>query len=247
MIAHIEALHDHACLIVHGPDQPGIVSAVSALITRNTGNIVQLDQYSDDADGGNFFQRVVFHRPDLAAAMPDDRGGPHQDGVRARAGVDADRSVHPEAHGDPGLHLGSLPARAALAAPPRRAAGDDPDGHLQPHQHRRGRPLVRHPVLPRPLPGAGQVRRRGEDPRARSGERRLHRARPLHADHLRGLPRRGGRAGDQHPPLLPARLHRRGAVPQGQGARREADRRDVATTSRRTSTRARSSSRTSPA
>ena len=51
MSVHIEARMDQACLIVHGPDQPGIVSAVSALITRNEGNIVSLDQYSDDADG----------------------------------------------------------------------------------------------------------------------------------------------------------------------------------------------------
>jgi formyltetrahydrofolate deformylase len=71
MTLHNDALRDHACLIVHGPDKPGIVAAVSALITRNKGNIVQLDQYSDNADGGAFFQRVVFHRADLAAAMPD--------------------------------------------------------------------------------------------------------------------------------------------------------------------------------
>nr|WP_268778142.1 formyltetrahydrofolate deformylase [Microbacterium sp. Root61] len=57
--------------MVHGPDQPGIVAAVTALITRNSGNIVSLDQYSDDANGGAFFQRVVFHRPDLTAALPD--------------------------------------------------------------------------------------------------------------------------------------------------------------------------------
>src|SRR5688500_14350558 len=70
MTVHNEALRDHACLIVHGPDGPGIVAAVTALITRNKGNIVTLDQYSDNADGGDFFQRVVFHRPDLAAAIP---------------------------------------------------------------------------------------------------------------------------------------------------------------------------------
>ena len=52
------------------------MAAVTALITRNTGNIVQLDQYSDDADGGNFFQRVVFHRPDLRPRDAGDRGGP---------------------------------------------------------------------------------------------------------------------------------------------------------------------------
>ncbi|MDZ8172944.1 formyltetrahydrofolate deformylase [Microbacterium xanthum] len=63
-------LPDHACLIVHGTDRPGIVAAVSALITRHEGNIVAFDQYSDDPTGGDYFQRVVFHRPDLAAALP---------------------------------------------------------------------------------------------------------------------------------------------------------------------------------
>ena len=63
-------LPDHACLIVHGRDRPGIVATVSALITRNQGNIVAFDQYSDDPIGGAYFQRVVFHRPDLAASLP---------------------------------------------------------------------------------------------------------------------------------------------------------------------------------
>jgi formyltetrahydrofolate deformylase len=67
----LHLLPDHACLIVHGSDRPGIVAAVSALITRNNGNIVAFDQYSDDPIGGAYFQRVVFHRPDLAAAMPE--------------------------------------------------------------------------------------------------------------------------------------------------------------------------------
>ena len=50
---------------------------MSALITRHDGNIVAFDQYSDDPTGGDYFQRVVFHRPDLAAALPmieDDLG-----------------------------------------------------------------------------------------------------------------------------------------------------------------------------
>ena len=70
MPVHTEALRDRACLIVHGPDRPGIVAAVTALIARNAGNIISLDQYSDDAFGGAFFQRVVFHRPELTAALP---------------------------------------------------------------------------------------------------------------------------------------------------------------------------------
>jgi len=71
MTRHDEALRDHACLIVHGPDQQGLVAAVTALIARNGGNIVTLDQYSDDPEGGAFFQRVVFHRPGLTVAMPE--------------------------------------------------------------------------------------------------------------------------------------------------------------------------------
>ncbi|MGZ0712401.1 formyltetrahydrofolate deformylase (plasmid) [Coraliomargarita sp. W4R53] len=64
-------LLDHACLIVHGADRPGIVAAVSALITRHQGNITNFDQYSDDPRGGAYFQRVVFYRSGLASALPD--------------------------------------------------------------------------------------------------------------------------------------------------------------------------------
>ncbi|MCX6501619.1 MAG: formyltetrahydrofolate deformylase [Microbacterium sp.] len=71
MTFHSDKLRDHACLIVHGPDQPGLVAAVTALITRNKANIVTLDQYSDNPEGGEFFQRVVFHRPELSAAFPE--------------------------------------------------------------------------------------------------------------------------------------------------------------------------------
>ncbi|GAA1701543.1 formyltetrahydrofolate deformylase [Microbacterium sediminicola] len=69
MPTHNEALRDQACLIIHGPDQPGLVAAVTALITRHKANIVTLDQYSDNPEGGAFFQRVVFHRPELAAVF----------------------------------------------------------------------------------------------------------------------------------------------------------------------------------
>ena len=71
MTTRLDAHHDKACLIVHGPDRPGLVAAVTALVARNEGNIVTLDQYSDNPQGGEFFQRVVFHRADLQAALPD--------------------------------------------------------------------------------------------------------------------------------------------------------------------------------
>jgi len=71
MTDNIPALVDHACLVVDGPDQQGIVETISALVTRNRGNIISLDQYSTDPQDGHFFQRVVFHRKDFVAAQPD--------------------------------------------------------------------------------------------------------------------------------------------------------------------------------
>lgn len=65
------ATQDQACLIVHGPDHPGIVAAVSTLVARHQGNIVSLDQYSDNANGGAFFQRGVFQRSRLSADIPE--------------------------------------------------------------------------------------------------------------------------------------------------------------------------------
>lgn len=70
MPRHDDPTRDQACLIVHGPDQPGLVAAVTSLITRNGGNILTLDQYSDNPEGGAFFQRVVFDRGDLVGARP---------------------------------------------------------------------------------------------------------------------------------------------------------------------------------
>ena len=62
---------DYACLIVHGKDQPALVEKVSSFIVRHSGNIIKLDQFSDEPEGGYFFQRVVFHCPDLEVVMPD--------------------------------------------------------------------------------------------------------------------------------------------------------------------------------
>ncbi|PCC55123.1 formyltetrahydrofolate deformylase [Brevibacterium aurantiacum] len=67
----IDTRQDHASLIVTGPDQIGLVSIVTTLITRNDGNIVSLDQYTTDPEGGEFFLRVVFRREGLTAALPE--------------------------------------------------------------------------------------------------------------------------------------------------------------------------------
>lgn len=72
MTSHpLPSRHDHACLVVHGPDSPGIVTAVTAMVTRNGGNIVALDQYADNERDGKFFQRIVFHKPNLVVDQPE--------------------------------------------------------------------------------------------------------------------------------------------------------------------------------
>jgi formyltetrahydrofolate deformylase len=52
-------------LIVQGPDRPGIVASVSGVLSEFGANIVTLDQTSSDPSGGRFFQRTVFHLPEL--------------------------------------------------------------------------------------------------------------------------------------------------------------------------------------
>jgi formyltetrahydrofolate deformylase len=61
---------DRACLVVHGPDQPGIVAAVTSLLAGHGANIVELDQHSDNAVGGEFVQRTVFYAENYAAEKP---------------------------------------------------------------------------------------------------------------------------------------------------------------------------------
>ena len=59
-----------ASLIVHGADRTGIVAAVTSLLSAHHANIVSLDQYSDDPQGGHFHQRSVFSLRDLEVALP---------------------------------------------------------------------------------------------------------------------------------------------------------------------------------
>jgi formyltetrahydrofolate deformylase len=60
-----------ARLLASCPDRPGIVSAVTALLHRRGANIMQYDQETTGPVGGRFFQRLVFHLPDLRAALPE--------------------------------------------------------------------------------------------------------------------------------------------------------------------------------
>jgi formyltetrahydrofolate deformylase len=61
---------NHASLIVHGKDQTGIVAAVGSVLSKHGANIVSLDQYSDNPQGGAFFQRTTFSLDSLKAVLP---------------------------------------------------------------------------------------------------------------------------------------------------------------------------------
>jgi formyltetrahydrofolate deformylase len=63
-------LGNHASLIVQGRDGNGIVAAVAAVLAAHGVNIVSLDQYSDNPQGGAFFQRTVFSLDGLQAVLP---------------------------------------------------------------------------------------------------------------------------------------------------------------------------------
>jgi formyltetrahydrofolate deformylase len=60
---------DFGRLIVQGADRPGIVASVSTVLSEIGANIVSLDQSSSDPSGGRFFQRTVFHLPDLPVRL----------------------------------------------------------------------------------------------------------------------------------------------------------------------------------
>ena len=127
----------------------------------------------------------------------------------------------------------------ALAA--RGARRRPRHGDLQPPRSSRGGRGGGGRVPPRAQRAGRPPRLRGPHPGAAARSLRAGRAGPLHADPDRRLPHRGGDPVHQHPPLVPARLRGREALPAGlraggqdrgrhgalrhRGARRRADHR----------------------
>jgi formyltetrahydrofolate deformylase len=65
----IDELNDQGCLVVQGPDRPGLVATVSAAIARNGGNIMQNDQFTSVGEDATFYQRTVFHKEGFSGSM----------------------------------------------------------------------------------------------------------------------------------------------------------------------------------
>jgi formyltetrahydrofolate deformylase len=78
---------DFGRLIVQGPDRPGIVASVSTVLSDIGANIVSLAQSSSDPSGGRFFQRTVFHLPELALKLDALRAALEHT-IRAELGLD---------------------------------------------------------------------------------------------------------------------------------------------------------------
>jgi len=60
----MQANKNTAKLLLHCPDKPGIISAVTDFITINKGNIVYLDQYVDHIEN-IFFMRIEWELSDF--------------------------------------------------------------------------------------------------------------------------------------------------------------------------------------
>src|ERR1700728_4938572 len=54
---------DHGRLLIRCQDRPGVVSAISTLLTDAGANIVTLAQHSTAEAGGALFQRTPLHLP----------------------------------------------------------------------------------------------------------------------------------------------------------------------------------------
>ena len=210
-----DTARNHASLIVHGADRPGIVAVVAGVLSGHGANIESLDQYSDNPEGGAFFQRTVFSVQDLKVRLPE-----------------IGKSLRDQLGNGFGLEFSlrdlSVPKRAAIFA----SKSDHCLLDLLWRQRHGGLAITIPMVISNHPDVADDVRSFGVPffyvPSSGTDKSAAE------AEHLRLLAgnvdfvvlarymqilsarvhRRRRRAGHQHSPLVPAGLHRRGAVRQ---------------------------------
>ena len=175
-------------LLISCPDRHGIVAAVAGFLSDSGANIVSSDQHSTDPAGGEFFMRMEFNLPSRATSRrsgaPSQRRSPSRFDMRWRL-ADAEPPkrvailVSREDHCLLDLlwrhRRGELDADVALVASNHPDLAADVEGFGVPYHHV--------PVDRRQAGG------RGELLELLRGRVRPGRARPLHADPLRRLPR----------------------------------------------------------
>ena len=216
------------------PDRAGIVHAVAALLVEQRGYIVESQQFSDLAED-RFFMRVRF-AVDGAGPATLERLRTSFTPVAERWGMTWELWDASEPYRT--LILVSKYSHCLNDLLFRWSSGSlqiDVVGVLSNHPDCErlvasyGVPFHHVPVTPDTK--ADAEKRMLELVEAEG--RRPGRARALHAGAVRRHLPRAGRQGDQHPPLVPAELQGRAALPPGVRPRREAGRRDGALRDRR--------------
>ena len=224
-------------LLMTCEDRPGICAAICGYLAGHGANITNLQQYTTDPSGGRLFVRVEFLLPGLDEREPEVSAGflPLADSL----GMDwrLARAVATK-------RLAIMVSKADHALQEllwRRKAGDlHAEIAMVISNHEDLRPLVETWGIPyHNVPVTPQTSRR---PRRSSstccGGRSTRSCWPAtcRCSRRRSWPR--SRAGDQHPPQLPAGLRRRRPVREGGRARGQADRGDRALRYRRAGRRA---------
>ena len=227
----VEPLGDYvltlACL-----DQPGIVHAVTTFLIEHGGNIRESQQFGD-RESGRFFMRIDF---ETAQATDAETLRPEFAATAERFAMTLRPVGRPGAvpHVDHGLQAAALPQRPAVphddGRPPDRGAAGD----LQPSRRRGDGAVLRHRLPARAGHARHQGRGRGRAAAPRSTSwastwscwRATCRSCPTTCAAAE-------RPGDQHPPLVPAQLQGRQALPPGPRPGREAGRRHGALRHRR--------------
>lgn len=200
-------------LLLRCHDRPGLIAAVSNFLAQAGANIISLDQHSTAPEDGMFLQRAIFHLPGLTAARDElerefvrtvaDRFNIDYRFTEAakpkRVAIMASKQDHCL------LDLLWRNRRGELQMSVAMVIANHPD--LADHVRPFGVPFVHIPRHPR-HPGRGRTAPASIAQRQRG----FGGACPLHADTEPDVPRRARLPADQHPPLVPARLHRRVAV-----------------------------------
>ena len=180
-VASLEAPADLARLLVSCPDRPGISAAVTGFLFEHGANITDLQQFSTDPSGGQFFLRVEF----IAGRSGRPAGRGRSRFARAGRAASACSGGSPwppaQAAGHPGVE--GRPRAAGAAVAPQ--AGDlAADIELVVSNHRDVEPMVaRYGIAFHHVPVTPDTKAGGRGRAARAaGRRGRHgRARALHA------------------------------------------------------------------
>ncbi len=178
-------------LLISCADQPGIVAAVSRFLTEAGANIVSSDQHSTDPAGGTFFMRMEF----TCALAPQERAELEQLRARGRRAASdgvADVGRARPASGSRSSSRARTTACWSCCGAGAAASSRSTCRSSSPTTTTCARDVESFGLHYRhvPVDARRQARGRAAPGRAARGQGRSRRARALHADPQRRVPRR---------------------------------------------------------